>query len=430
MVKQEKPAFYETQLIKELISLLNLRATAGIMSNFCCSRIYSGKVGLLQVSAYLKETIPEEDRRALFITDDFTEKLVNKVSFYLDRIGMKYKVWSGAKPEAPIPSVDEGVKICKEFKPKVIIGIGGGSVLDTAKMVMLKYEKPEEDLYMIIPFLGSLGLRQKVRYLIAIPTTCAGAETTYAAVATDMLRDPPKKLELYNDELMPDIAILDVDFVQDTPPFLTMASGMDALAHAIGAYTVKYANPISDSLAVTAIKEILKFLPRAYKYGGKDIEARQHMQLAATLAGLAFGNTMSGIEHSLGHSFGKIMGIHHGLSVGLFIPYSIGYIAKVTDKWMDLCPLFGIEIKNKNKQVLLNEFIGAIKAFMRSINAPTCVKDVKDLGVDKDEYMKRIDLLSNYAYEDGVTLASPRPITEDVYKKIFQYAYDGNDIDF
>jgi len=81
---------------------------------------------------------------------------------------------------------------------------------------MLKYEKPEEDLYMIIPFLGSLGLRQKVRYLIAIPTTCSGAETTYAAVATDMLRDPPKKLELYNDELMPDIAILDVDFVKDT----------------------------------------------------------------------------------------------------------------------------------------------------------------------------------------------------------------------
>ncbi|MFW9773155.1 MAG: iron-containing alcohol dehydrogenase [Candidatus Thorarchaeota archaeon] len=430
MAKQEKPAFYETQQIKELMSLINVRAISGIMCNFNCSRIYSGKVGLLQVSTYLKKTIPKEDRRAIIITDGFTKKFVNKISFYLDRINMKYKVWSGVKPEAPVPTVDEGVKICEEFKPKVIIGIGGGSVLDTAKMVMLKYEKPEEDLYMIIPFLGSLGLRQKVRYLIAIPTTCAGAETTYAAVATDMLRDPPKKLELFNDELMPDIAILDVDFVKDTPPLFTMATGMDALAHAIGAYTVKYANPISDSLAVTAIKEILKFLPRAYKYGGKDIEARQHMQLAATLSGLAFGNTMAGIDHSLGHSFGKIMGVHHGLSVGLFIPYSVGYTAKVTDKWMDLCPLFGIELKSKNKKELLNEFIGAIKKFMRSIDAPTCVKDLKDLEVDKDEYMKRIDLLSNYAYEDGVTLASPRPINEDVYKKIFQYAYDGVDIDF
>ncbi|MFX0076464.1 MAG: hypothetical protein ACFE96_13565, partial [Candidatus Hermodarchaeota archaeon] len=86
MAKKEKPAFYETQLIKELMSLLNLRATAGIMCNFNCSRIYSGKVGLLQVSTYLKETIPEEDRRAIFITDDFTKKFVNKVSFYLDHI--------------------------------------------------------------------------------------------------------------------------------------------------------------------------------------------------------------------------------------------------------------------------------------------------------------------------------------------------------
>ncbi|MFW9830144.1 MAG: hypothetical protein ACFFEY_21430, partial [Candidatus Thorarchaeota archaeon] len=112
MAKQEKPAFYETQLIKELLSLVNLRATAGIMCNFYCTRIYSGKVGLLQVSNYLKETIPVEDRRALFITDDFTKQFVNKVSYWLDRIDMKYKVWSGVKPEAPVPTVDEGVKIC------------------------------------------------------------------------------------------------------------------------------------------------------------------------------------------------------------------------------------------------------------------------------------------------------------------------------
>ncbi len=427
----EKPYYYELQTTKELMSLLGGRATSGIMALFFSSRIYAGKVGFILVSNYLKETIPPEDRRALIITDSFTKKFADKVGFFLERIDMKYEVWSGALPEAPIPTIDEAVKICEDLKPTVIIGIGGGSVMDTSKIVMLRYEKPKEDIYLIMPFLSALGLHQKVRYLISIPTTSGtGSEVTSAAVATDTARDPPKKLEIMHDELIPDIAILDVDFVKDMPSFLTMATGMDAFSHAIGAFMINVANPLTDAIAVTAIKEIIKFLPRAYKYGAKDLEARQHMQFAATLAGLAFGNTMTGIDHALGHSFGKILGVHHGLSVGMFTPYALAFQAKITDKWKELCPIFGVETADIERETALRNFIEAIKKFMRSLNAPTCVKDIKELEIDREEYEKRIDVLANYSFEDGVTLYSLRPINEEIYKKIYEYAYDGKNIDF
>ena len=162
------------------------------------------------------------------------------------------------------------------------------------------------------------------------------------------------------------------------PPFLTMATGLDALAHAVGCYISNYGTPYIDALTSTAIKEILKYLPRAYKYGAKDIEARDHMQMASLMAGIGFGNTVAGIEHSLGHSFGKVFNIHHGLCVGLFLPYSVAFQAKVTDNWKLLCPIFNIKIENKNREDILNEFLQALKDFLYSIDAPTCIKDLKD----------------------------------------------------
>ena len=305
--------------------------------------------------------------------------------------------------------------------------------MDTAKMIMVKYEKPEQDIFMILPSLsGPLGLHKKIKHLIFIPTTSGtGSEVSQDATITDTARDPPKKIEVVHDELLADITILDTDFVKDLPPFLTMATGLDALSHSMGAFTTNWGNPYFDAINLTVIKEIVKYLPRSYKYGAKDIEARSHMQLASCMAAFgAYGNQISGLNHALGHSFGKIFNIHHGLSCGMFLPYAIAFKAKVTDKWKQLCPIFGINIENKSRDKLINDLIQKIKDFIHSLNGPICVKDIKEPIISREEYFGKLDILVDYAYNDAVTLIVHRPINEDLYQKIFEYVWDGKDIDF
>ncbi|MFW9901926.1 MAG: iron-containing alcohol dehydrogenase [Candidatus Thorarchaeota archaeon] len=427
------PTWYESQIIKDLMPILGARAVRGLETNFFLSRIYTGKSALLKVFRYLEATINKEERKALIITDSFTKKFVKNLEDNLKLIGMDYKVWSGVLPEVPVSTIDEGAEVCKDYNPKVIIAIGGGSVMDTAKMVLVKYEKPEQNLFMILPSIGAaLGLRQKIKYLIAIPTTAGtGSEIATAALITDTSRDPPKKIEVVHEELLADITILDPDFVKDLPPFLTTATGLDALAHAMGSFTTNWGNPYFDATNKTTIEEIVKYLPRSRKYGGKDIEARSHMQVASTLAAFgSYGNMAPGINHALGHSFGKIFSVHHGIAVSLFLPYGIAFKAKVTDRWIQLCPIFGITTENKNKDKLLKRFIQSLKTFISSVDGPTCVRDIKEPKITEDEYFKKLDKLVDYAINDAVTLTTYRPINEQLYRKIFEYAWDGRFINF
>jgi len=395
---EKKTAWYETPVIKDMMALVGGRALRAVMSTFCSSKTYQGKSALLRVARYLEASLDKQERRALIITDSFTQKFTKKITSYLDLIEMEYKIWSGAIPEVPISTIYEGAKICEEFKPQVF---------------------------------GSLGLRKKMKYFIAIPTTSGtGSEVTQAAVITDTDREPPKKLVVLSDEIYADITILFTDFVKDMPPFLTMATGLDALSHALGSYISNWGSPYSDAMNSTAIKEVVKYLPRAYKYGVKDIEAREHMQMAALMAGIGFGNTTAGIDHALGHSFGKIFGVHHGICVGLFAPYSIAFQAKVTDRWRALCPIFNVKDENKGRDELYKEFLQAVKNFIVSIDGPVCVKDLKDPAISKEDYFSKLDLLAEYADDDAVSLTSFRTINRKLYKTIFEYAWDGKDIDF
>ena len=428
---EKKLAWYEATIVKNMMALMGGRALRGAMSTYISSKVFQGKASLIRVAHYLEATLEKPERRALIITDSFTQKFAKYITDYLDLIEMEYKIWSGVEPEVPISTIDEGARICEEFKPQVLIAIGGGSVMDTTKMVMVKYEKPETNIFMILPYFGSLGLRKKMKYFIAIPTTSGtGSEVTQVAVITDTDRDPPKKLEVLSDELCADITILFTDFVKDMPPFLTMATGLDAFSHAIGSFVSNWGSPYVDAMNSTAIKEILKYLPRAYKYGAKDIEAREHMQMASLMAGIGFGNTTPGIDHALGHSFGKIFNIHHGLSVGLFTVYSIAFQAKVTDRWKLLCPIFNIQVENKSREELLNEFLQAIRDFIQSLDAPVSVKDMKNPVITKEEYFSKLDLLTNYAADDAVSLTSFRSMSEKLFKTIFEYSWDGRNINF
>jgi len=426
----DKVALYEMDMVKDMISGLLGRGPAQMMASFRTAQVFYGMTALNQISGYLEPRLEKEERRVLIITDDFTEKFASQVIEVLNSMDADSKVWSGVKPEGPLDTIEEAAKVCEEYKPTVLVALGGGSVMDSAKAIMIKYENPEANLYRILPF-GGLGLRKKVKFLIAIPTTSGtGSEVTSAAMLTDIYRDPPKKLALAHSEIVPDVAILHVDFVKDMPPFLTMASGLDVLAHSTGAYVSSWGGPLNDALNIAAIKETLKYLPRAYKYGAKDLEAREKMALAATIAGMGFSNSKVGLDHGLGHSLGKIFRLHHGFSVGLFLPYTVAYTAKISDRWIDLCPVFGVESKGKEKKALLTALLQAIKNFIHSIDGAVCVKEIKDPIISKEEYMDKLDLLVQYAESDAVDLLAPRWMHKETYKKIFEYAWDGRDIDF
>ncbi len=424
---REQENWYELDMVKGMMGTMGGKALRGVMGTFIGTRIHSGKMGLIQTKNYLAATMKPEERRALIITDSFTKKFAKKVIEMLEIIDFECKVWDGAEPEVPIYTIDEGYKACEEFKPKVLIAIGGGSVLDTVKGIFIRYEKPEINMHLILPIINEVGLRQKIKYTIAIPTTSGtGSEVTTALIATDTKRDPPKKIEILSNELVYDIALLDPYFVKDLPPFLTMATGLDAFAHSMGCYVSNYGSPLIDTLNITAIKETIKYLPRACKYGAKDIEARQAMQMASLMAGMGFGNTTTGIDHSCGHSLGSIFHTHHGLSVGIFTAYAIAYQAKITDRWMDLCPLFDIETKNRDRDELLNEFLQAINTFIKSIGGPISVSEIEEPKITESQYREKLDILAEIAYRDAVSLTSYRPVNPASYRVIFDAAWDGS----
>ncbi len=419
-----------SEQLRALMNLLKGRAPAGLLTAFRSPQIIFGLTALNRIKNFLDGNLKEGERRVLIITDDFTEKFASPISNVLSKINIDSRVWSGVKQEAPIDTIDEVVKICEDFKPKVFVAIGGGSVLDTTKGLMIKYEKPETNLFMVSA-LEPLGLRKKFKYFIAIPTTSGtGSEVTLASMLTDIYRDPPKKFIVSHPELIPDFAVLITDFVQDMPPFLTMATGLDALAHAAGSYVSNVGTPFADAMNIYAIKEIIKYLPRAYKYGAKDIEARSHMQIAASMAGLGFIHSRVGIDHALGHSLGTVLHVHHGLCVGMFLPYTIGFQMKISERWKDLCPLFGIDTKNKDNNELSIEFLQSIKDFIHSLDGPVCVKEIKNPVITEEDYYKNLDLLVNYAETDSVAFMVARYIDSEVIKRIFEYAWDGKTIDF
>ena len=421
------------QVSEQLIALMNLlkaRAPGGLLTAFRSPQIIYGMTALSRIKNYLDGNLEQGERRALIIADDFTEKFAGPISKELSKANIDLKVWSGVKQEVPIDTLDEAVKICEDFKPRVFIAIGGGSVMDTTKALMIKYEKPEKNL-LAVSALEPLGLRKKVKYFVAIPTTSGtGSEVTLASMLTDISLNPPKKFTVSHPELIPDYAVLITDFVKDMPPFLTMATGLDALAHAVGSYISTMGTPFADAMNIYAIKEIIKYLPRAYKYGAKDIEARSHMQIAASMAGLGFIHSRVGIDHALGHSLGKVLNVHHGLCVGMFLPYTIAFQMKISERWKDLSALFGIDTKNKGNKELSVEFLNTIKDFIHSIDGPVCIKELKKPIITEEDYFKNLNLLVNYALTDPVAYMVTRYIDSEIIKRIFEYAWDGKTIDF
>ena len=275
--------------------------------------------------------------QVLVVTDADTEArgVVDDLRPFLP--GAALKVFSDVEPEPTEATVRKGVALLDTFKPDVLLAVGGGSVLDTAKSMRLFFETPDlEVAELALPFLDARkrvaqypGPAHAVR-LVAVPTTAGtGSEVSPAAVLTSGNR----KLTLVDYSLVPDMAVVEPKLTLTMPRSLTADTGIDALTHALEAGVSIFASPYTDAFCMQALHLILDNLPRACE-DGSDIKARTAMANAATLAGLAFSNAFVGVGHALAHSVGGHFGIPHGRACGIFLPHIIRYNAAMPTKFM------------------------------------------------------------------------------------------------
>jgi alcohol dehydrogenase class IV len=370
---------------------------------------------------YLKEV---EGKRALIVTDKVIHKLdfVEKIANYLKKAGLEVRVFEEVEPEPSVETIVKGAEFARKYGPDWLIGLGGGSCMDAAKAIWVLYANPDIEVAEINPF-TKFGVREKAR-LICIPTTSGtGADATWAAIITDAKEE--RKMELPSREIVADIIILDPELPKSMPPSLVADTGLDALTHAIEAYVSQWRNDFSDALAIKAIQIVFKYLPRACR-NPEDKEAKEKMHNAATMAGIAFGNSQVGIAHAMGHSFGAIFKVSHGKTVGLFLSYSIEYSAiEAMERYADIARAIGIEAKTDEEAV--EKLLAAVRRLNREMREPA---SIKELGISREDFEKRLDDLVTRAANSSCTFMNPRvPDVEDT-RKLFLYAFEGKKVDF
>ncbi len=383
-------------------------------------------------------------KRAVIVTDNFlyTNGYTKPITDKLDEIGITHTTIYDVQPDPTLANAMAGAAQMASFKPDTIIALGGGSAMDAAKIMWVLYEHPEADFMdMAMRF---IDIRKRVytfpkmgekAYFIAIPTSAGtGSEVTPFAVITD--EKTGVKYPLADYELLPNMAIIDPDFHMSAPRGLTAASGIDAVTHALEAYAAMLATDYTDGLALRALKVVFEYLPRAYDNGQVDVEAREKMANAATMAGMAFANAFLGICHSMAHKLGAFHHLPHGVANALMIeevirfnscdapakmgtfsqydhPYTMARYAEVADY------LGCGGSTNEEKVENLIKKINELKARV-GIKA-----SIKDYGIDETDFLARLDDMVEQAFDDQCTGANPRyPLMSEI-KEMYLNAYYG-----
>jgi alcohol dehydrogenase class IV len=371
--------------------------------------------------AYLK------GKRALIVTDQVMVGLgfVEMVSSKLAEAGLDCAVFDQVEPEPSLETVQRGAARMLEREPDWIVGLGGGSVLDAAKAMWILYERPDLAPEEINP-LEDLGLRQKAR-MVAIPTTSGtGSESTWAVVLTHTQEG--RKISTGAPECTPDIAIVDPIFATHMPARLTADSGLDALTHAVEGYTSSWHNDFSDGLCLKAVELIFAYLPRAYARGD-DMEAREKMHNAATLAGLGFINSLAAAAHALGHSLGAVFHVPHGRAVSLFLPYTIEFdvLGEQSTRYAHIARFLGLPAAGEKEGAA--SLVSAIRDLERRVGQPLSIRQALP-ALSSDAFSARLDRLVENAEMDPTIVASARDVTTEDTRRLFEYAYAGKEVDF
>jgi len=423
--------------------LLNIKTVAVRRENMLWFRVPEKvyfKKGCLPVAlAELKKY-----KKAFIVTDTFLYQngYTKPVKEQLDAMGIIHNTFHSVEPDPTLACAKAGAAQMTTFQPDVIIAVGGGSAMDAAKIMWVLYEHPEVDFMdMAMRF---VDIRKRVyefpkmgdkAYFVAIPTTAGtGSEVTPFAVITD--EKSGVKYPLADYELMPDMAIVDADMMMNAPRGLTAASGIDAVTHALEAYASMMATGYTDGLALRSLKLIFDNLPAAYENGCHDPRSRENMGTAACMAGMAFANAFLGICHSMAHKLGAFHHLPHGVANALMIeqvlrfnaaeiPTKMGTFSQYDHphtlaRYAEVADYLGIHGGTDEEK--LEALIERINDLKEQVGIK---KTIRDYGIDEQDFLARLDDMTEQAFDDQCTGANPRyPLMSEI-RKMYLNAYYG-----
>ena len=428
--------------------LMNIKTVAERRENMLWFRtpekVYIKK-GCLPVA--LEELKNVMNKKKVFIVTDkflFENGYTKPITSKLEELGIDYDTFSDVAPDPTLACAIEGTKALNMFKPDCIIAIGGGSAMDAAKIMWVMYEHPEVDFMdMAMRF---MDIRKRVytfpkmgekAYFIAVPTSAGtGSEVTPFAVITD--EKTGIKYPLADYELLPKMAIVDADMMMNAPKGLTSASGIDAVTHDLEALASMMSTEFTDGLAIESLKNIFKYLPRAYDNGANDPEAREKMANAATMAGMAFANAFLGVCHSMAHKLGAFHHIAHGVANALMIEYVLRFNSVEVPTKMGTFPQYdhpntlhkyamaadALNLGGNTDEEKLENLIKAINELKEKIGIK---KTIKDYGVDEKYFLDTLDEMTEQAFDDQCTGSNPRyPLMSEI-KEMYLKAYYGGE---
>lgn len=359
-----------------------------------------------------------KDKKVCIVTDPAMVKLkmVDYVTKIFDENQTPYKIFSDVEPDPSFEVVYQGLNHIFQTKPQVLVAVGGGSAIDTAKAIMYFCIKIKETL------IDSHDIPKP--FFVVIPTTSgSGSEVTAYSVITD--KEKHVKIPIVDSLMVPDVAILDPQFTKTVPPQITADTGLDVLTHAIEAYVATGASDFTDALAEKAVFSVFKYLLEAYR-NGSNLEAREALHNASCMAGIAFTNAGLGINHSLAHSLGSQFKIPHGRSNAILLPYIIAFNSagiegrRAAERYARLAKHIGLPASTVEKGV--QSLIEAIKVLKEAMGIPATIKAA---GVDAEAFNSALEQMAAMAMEDFCTASNPKGVTKEGIKKIYRTAYEG-----
>ena len=363
---------------------------------------------------------------------------LDKIVSYLEEAGMEVKLFEGIEPDPSVDTVMKGAAVMAEFEPDWIVAVGGGSPIDAAKAMWIKYEYPEITFEEMCVVFGIPELRKKARFC-AIPSTSGTAtEVTAFSVITDYAKGI--KYPLADFEITPDVAIVDPDLAETMPQKLVAHTGMDAMTHAIEAYVSTANCDFTDPLALHAIKMIQSDLVKSYN---GDMEKRASMHNAQCMAGMAFSNALLGIVHSMAHKTGAIFeeyGAHiiHGAANAMYLPKVIAFNAKnetAKARYGVIADFMGLGGNNDDEKVeLLIKFLRGMNV---QLNIPQCIKNygadsypTENGFVPEEVFLAKLPEIAANAISDACTGSNPRIPTQEEMEKLLKCCYYDTEVDF
>ena len=383
-------------------------------------------------------------KKAFIVTDTFLYKngYTKAIEEKLDEMGIQHTCFYEVEPDPTLQCAQKGTDQMRAFEPDTIIALGGGSAMDAAKIMWLMYEHPEanfEDMAM-----DFMDIRKRVytfpkmgekAYFVAIPTSSGtGSEVTPFAIITDA--DTGVKWPIADYELMPNMAIVDVDNMMSQPKGLTSASGIDVMTHAIEAYVSIMASDYTDGLALKAVKAVFDYLPSAYENGANDPLAREKMANASCLAGMAFANAFLGLNHSMAHKLGAFHHLQHGVANAVLLTEVMRYNAEEAPTKMGTFSQYEYP-HALARYAELGRFVGCKGKDDKEVFENLCEKledlkvkigiksSIKEYGIDEKYFLETLDEMVEHAFNDQCTGANPRyPLMKEM-KEIYLKCYYG-----